>query len=372
MFFPIGFNLPFFRFPFVTVAWTILSVAIFFVISSKDAESYRSQNAVTSTSNSAPSEIRHWDIKDSATYQMAFIPAAHNQLWKYISYQFAHANFGHLLSNMWYLAVFGWILENALGPFLFLVMTLSLGALAVIPEFIFQVDPTMPIVGASGSVAVMMGAAATMFPRSKVRLLFTIIPMPNIPNSFFVPLRYLVYFWLVLQVSGLAMNTWLDPKPVAYATHLTGFALGLAFGLFFRMRHKENWLDIELSGKDLKNFYSGLEAYQRDLVEEGNLHLENISRKWPWVFTLQLKLFQIAVSHRQRDLAEKIWKPLSSGVLMLKRHREAEWALQEYVKAFGDLPQLQVQERVMLSRLLRDHLPDESELAVRLNRIAAI
>jgi membrane associated rhomboid family serine protease len=309
---------------------------------------------------------------DSTTLQMAFVPADHNPTWKYFTYQFAHASFGHLLSNMWYLAVFGWILENALGSILFLTMTLSLGAIAVIPEFIFQVDPTIPIVGASGSVAVMMGAAAAMFPRSKVRLLFTIIPMPNIPNSFFIPLRYLIYFWLILQVSGLAMNVWVDPRPIAYATHLTGFALGLGFGLLFRLKHTESWLDIELSGRDLKDFYSGLKAYQLNLVDEGNHCLEQISRKWPWVFTLQLKLFQIAISHRQKDLAEKIWKPLSSGLLMLKRQREAEWALQEFIKAFGDLPQLQVQECVMLSRLLRGHLSEESELAIRLNRVATI
>lgn len=339
----------------------LASIAIFFFISAKD---HPAQNLSESEAKTS--------FKNSVTYQMAFVPAEHNPTFKYISYQFAHANFGHLLSNMWYLAVFGWILENALGPLLFLVMSLSLGALAVIPEFIFQVDPTMPIVGASGSVAVMMGAAATMFPRSKVRLLFSLVPLPNIPNSFFVPLRYLVYFWLVLQVSGLAMNLWVDPRPVAYATHLAGFSLGLAFGFIFRLRHKENWLDIELSGRDLKDFYSGLSAYQQNQTDQGNSYLESISRKWPWVFTLQLKLFQIAVANRQHDLAEKIWKPLSLGLLNLRRHREAEWALQEFVKAFGDLPKLQVQERVMLSRLLRDHLADESDLAVRLSRIATV
>lgn len=356
MFLPIGFNLPFYRFPFVTVTWLLVSVALFFVVTTSEIQQHAGLLTVDT-------------FHQSLTFKMAVIPAEANAFYKYFSYQFVHASLGHLVSNMWYLLIFGWIVENALGGLLFLSMSLVLGALAVSPEFIFQANPNIPIVGASGSVAVMMGAAAALFPRSKVKLLFAFIPLPNMPSSFFIRLRYLVYFWLIFQVSGLAANLWMDPKPVAYATHLTGFSLGLLFGLILRSRKKQEWMDVELSGNDLKEFYSAIKAFHENQVHEGSLYIERISKKWPWLFTLQMKLFQVAVTHRQKDLAEQIFKNLSSTLVMLRRTKDAEWALSEFLKTFGTLPPLQIQERVLMTRLIKDAIPEDGELMLQLQSV---
>ncbi len=175
--------------------------------------------------------------QQTTTYQMAFIPAGENAFWKLLSYQFMHANWIHLISNLWYLAVFGWVAESLWGSKLYLVLSLIAGALAVLPERIFQLDPSLPIVGSSGAVAFAIGSLMGLSPQSKIKFLFSPIPIPEIPMTFWVQVKVLVYFWLFLQVTGLASNAWSDhPQPVAYATHLMGFLLGLLFAFFAHRR----------------------------------------------------------------------------------------------------------------------------------------
>lgn len=172
-------------------------------------------------------------LEETVTGAWAIIPAHSNAAWKFLGYQFFHSSLGHLISNVWYFAIFGWILESLVGPVAFLVSTVAAGAIAVLPEQIFQTNPNLPVVGASGAVAFSMGAVLALRPESQIRFWLALIPMPHFPNTFMVPIRYLIYFWLLLQVSGLAMNQWVSPEPVAYATHLFGFGLGmLAAGLF--------------------------------------------------------------------------------------------------------------------------------------------
>ncbi|MBN8554563.1 MAG: rhomboid family intramembrane serine protease [Deltaproteobacteria bacterium] len=356
MFLPIGSNLPFFKFPVVTVCWILASLFLFSMVTTPELQ----QNSQIKT------EAQIKEFHKTLTYQMSFIPAETQPTWKYFSYQFIHANWGHLVSNMWYLAIFGWILENALGGGLFLFLTLAFGALAVFPEFIFQADPHMPIVGASGAVAFMMGAAVSLFPKAKVKLLFSLVPLPNIPTSFFFPLRYLVYFWLIMQVSGLARNAWLEPTPVAYATHLAGFSFGLIAGALLSLRRKEKWIDVELSGKDLKEFYASLSAYQQQQFEEANQNFEKLSKKWPWMIRFQIQLFHIAISHKQKDLAEKIWKNMMPQLLMMRRAQDAELALREFLMTFGELPPLLVQERILITKLLKSRSATAEELSLRL------
>lgn len=340
MFIPIGSNLPLFRFPVVTMGWIFVSTVFFFYVA-----------------RTGHSEI---------SYQMSVIPAETNPIWKYFSYQFTHASFGHLLSNMWYFGIFGWILENAIGGPLFLGMTLLFGAVAVLPEVVFQSDLSVPIIGASGAVAFTMGTATALFPKSRVKLLFMLIPLPNFPNSIFVPIRYLVYFWLMMQVSGLAMNAWLPPKPVAYATHLAGFGLGLLVGLVMHFWKKDQYVDVELSGGDLKDFYAGLKAFQAEQFETANRTFDHISNRHPWTLRLQMQLFHTALIYRQKNLAEQIWRRTIPSLLMLRRTHDAEKALRSFWAAFHEMPPLLVQERVKLKHLLKSHLKDDEEINMQL------
>gem|GEM_PF-900632 len=340
MFLPIGSNLPYFRIPIATISWLFLSCFIYWFVTRGDL-----------------SLLQHSDvanIRTTLTYQWAIVPAAHNPYWKFFTYQFVHGSVSHLLANMWYFIIFGWILENALGWPVFLLLTLFGGAVAILPELVVQSNQNLPIIGASGAIAFIMGVVALMFPRAKIRLLFLFLPIKNSPASFFIPLRYLVYFWLLMQASGLAFSLWVSPRPIAYATHINGFFLGSVVGLvlYFVRRRKEKFIDIDLSGKDLKRFYYGMKAYQEKEFGRANEILQELSDANPWMVNLQVQLLQQALQQDQKFLAQHIWNNALPPLLAFKRTKDVKRAVENYKQRFGELPELAVQQRIKLSQLL--------------------
>jgi len=291
----------------------------------------------------------YWETN---TFQFSIVPGEQNSFWKFFSYQFLHTSWGHLISNLWYLAIFGWILESALGPILFGFLTLGGGALAVLPERFLQANPLLPVVGASGAVAFAMGAVFALYPGSRVRLLWTIIPIKSFPATIFLPIRYLVYFWLFLQISGLAESVWINPTSVAYATHLFGFALGAIVGFGFRQLRVENFFDVDLMGKDLQGFYSALKSYAIGQTEQATESLQVLCQKHPSRIHLQRRIFEIAVAHGQKDLAGLAWKTLLPERLVLRKSAEIESSLRLYFTKFAEAPPLEIQERLRIRKVL--------------------
>jgi len=326
VFLPIGSNLPFFRLPIVTIGWIGICTFLFMFFVQVDLM-----------------QMRAWGdsvFSASLTYRWAVVPSEGFSVSKLISYQFVHASWAHLLANMWYLIVFGWILENAWGAAKFAGFVLVGGAVAVIPEIYVQGEFSQPIVGASGSAAFILGACAAMYPWAKIRMLFLLIPVPNTPSSFFIPLRYLIYFWLALQVSGLAAHFWVEPRPVAYTTHLTGFGIGLVVGLYFYWRRQEKFVDVDLSGRDLTQYYDALKNYQARQVEEANASVSQISQKHPWALNLQMQLYQLSLKFKQRHLAEDLFNQNVAGLVQNRRLKDLKASLDRFRESFGELPQL--------------------------------
>lgn len=328
MFLPVGFNLPFFRIPWVTLGWAAVCIVLF-------------------------ASLQLIETGEKILHELSVVPAVTNPFWHFFSYQFAHASWGHLVANLWYLFIFGWILENALGPLRFLISTLIFGGLAVTPEIIFQANPWMPIVGASGSVAYMMGATVALFPLSKVRLLFAFIPLPQIPMTFYLPVRYLAYLWLLMQVSGLAASVWLEPRPVAYATHLAGFGFGFLMGQVFRWGRKDHYVDIDLTGGDLKTFYQTLKNYQTGLTEEANLDLEKLSKKHSWFVSLQVQFLKTSILYQQRALSNQLWRQVFPSLMLTRSRQQIRQVMLAYLYSFQEMPPMEVEERNQMLQILK-------------------
>lgn len=282
-------------------------------------------------------------FESSWTYRWAVVPSQGLQVWQLLTYQFVHASWAHLISNMWYLLIFGWILENAWGPLRYLVFVLLAGALAVIPEIFVQGQQSAPIVGASGSGAFLLGACVALFPLSKIKMLFLVIPVPQLPTTFFIPLRYLVYFWLLIQVSGLATHFWVEPKSVAYTTHLAGFGLGLLIGFLFYLRRSETYEDIDLSGRDLDHFYSALKSLQKNQQSEAEALLIELSEKHSQSFGLQSQLYSLALRKSLRSLAHALLDSTPEGDSHFRPFKKLKRDLESYRSHFGEFAQLSPQ-----------------------------
>ncbi len=138
---------------------------------------------------------------------------------------FLHGSWLHVLGNMLFLWIFGNNVEERMGPVGYAVFYLVAGFVAALTHIATQVTSTVPVVGASGAIAGVMGAYLVLFPRARV---LTIIPL-----FIFFPLVYLPA-WLVL-LGWLALQFFTNPNTgVAVGAHIGGFIFGAALGLFLR------------------------------------------------------------------------------------------------------------------------------------------
>ena len=88
---------------------------------------------------------------------------------------FMHAGWMHLGGNVWFLWIFGNNVEDHLGPVKYLLFYLAGGIVASVAHVAVQPDSTIPVVGASGAVAAVMGAYGVWFPNAPIRTFVVII-----------------------------------------------------------------------------------------------------------------------------------------------------------------------------------------------------
>lgn len=141
------------------------------------------------------------------------------RLLEFITYQFAHMSWQHLLGNMAFLYVFGNSVEDRMGSLGYLFFYLAGGVLAGVGHAC--VEPS-PVLGASGAVCAVTGAYLALFPLSRVTVAFLFVF-----GSFEVPTLWLV----VLQAALDGVMQLAGQAGVAYLAHLTGYAFGFAVAL---------------------------------------------------------------------------------------------------------------------------------------------
>jgi membrane associated rhomboid family serine protease len=146
------------------------------------------------------------------------------------THMFLHSGWLHLIANMWTLWIFGDNVEDVMGPFKFLVFYLlcGLGALAV--HMFTNPSSTIPVVGASGAIAGVMGAYFFLYPHAKV---VTFLPILIIPFIFELPAVFYLGAWFMTQVlSGMLAPA--GGGGVAWWAHIGGFVVGMLLLRFFR------------------------------------------------------------------------------------------------------------------------------------------
>jgi membrane associated rhomboid family serine protease len=154
----------------------------------------------------------------------------------YISFlttMFLHGGWLHFLGNMWFLKIFGSKVEDRMGHSRFLIFYLLSGISASLFYIYFSPRSSMPVIGASGAIAGVMGAYYVMFPRAKI---LTVIPIFIFPLFIEVSAFFFLGWWFLLQLfSGTV--TMVLPKTgggVAWWGHIGGFIAGIVLVFFFR------------------------------------------------------------------------------------------------------------------------------------------
>ena len=142
--------------------------------------------------------------------------------WAVVFSMFFHGGLLHLGGNMLFLWVFGNNIEDHLGPLRYLAFYLIAGIVATGAHVLVQPASTIPLVGASGAVAGVMGAYLIWFPNARVLTAFFVFFIQE------VTAKWVLGFWFISQffVNPNAGEAWM--------AHVGGFVFGVAIGLVVR------------------------------------------------------------------------------------------------------------------------------------------
>jgi membrane associated rhomboid family serine protease len=144
----------------------------------------------------------------------------------FLTATFMHGGWLHIIFNMWTLLIFGDTLEERIGSFQFLVFYLSCAVLSTYAHGYFNPESQVPVIGASGAIAGVIGAYAASFPTARITLL---VPVVIIPLIFTVPALAYAGVWFGIQ---LLQGAWEALRPsmgggIAWWAHIGGFVSGL-------------------------------------------------------------------------------------------------------------------------------------------------
>jgi len=141
-----------------------------------------------------------------------------------ITSMFMHGSWMHIIGNMVFLWAFGPEIEDAMGHWRYLVFYFAGGLVAMIAQVATDPHSTVPILGASGAIAAVMGAFLVTYPRDQIRsLLFIFIFV----RTTFVPAALLIGFWFLVQLFDAGSVTTEQTGGVAYLAHVGGFIFGV-------------------------------------------------------------------------------------------------------------------------------------------------
>ncbi|HXH11403.1 MAG TPA: rhomboid family intramembrane serine protease [Alphaproteobacteria bacterium] len=163
------------------------------------------------------------------------------RLFPLFTSMFLHGGWVHLLGNMLYLWIFGDNIEDRLGHARFLLFYLLCGLAAALAQIYLNPTSRIPMVGASGAIAGVLGGYLLLFPHSRV---LALVPVFFFLHFIEIPAFVFLIFWFLMQfLSGAASiaPTQETVGGVAWWAHIGGFVSGLALAYVFPKRKRQVW-----------------------------------------------------------------------------------------------------------------------------------
>jgi membrane associated rhomboid family serine protease len=203
MFIPLRDENPTSRRPYVTLALIAVNVVVFFL----GAFSPQGIQLSVLRFGAIPYEITHFHSLGQALR----VPP----LLALLTSLFVHGSLFHLLGNMLYLWIFGNNIEDVLGAFRFTLFYFACGLAAGLTQVAATPGSRLPMIGASGAIAGVLGAYWILFPRARVLTWVFLFIVP-------VPAGIVLGLWFVLQLLNVGMG-----GGVAWFAHIGGFLAGI-------------------------------------------------------------------------------------------------------------------------------------------------
>jgi membrane associated rhomboid family serine protease len=263
--------------------------------------------------------------ESSILQRYAFVPA-HPDLMAYLTANFLHGGWLHLIGNMWFLWLAGFVLEDAWGRGIYLISYVIAGAVALQFHSWIHTGSLVPTLGASGAVAALMGAFLVRFPKIKIEMLWIFIPFRM--HRFYASAYWLLSLWLLIEVvHGLLFG---GQSGVAHWAHVGGFLFGACIALILRYTGIEHAVNIAIENQlnpntdpEIRRAYGFLDNKQVDnaisvlqnsiAIDPASINAWNLLRDIYW---------------QKQDYPAYHQATLKSIELHLKAHNEA--ALHDY------------------------------------------
>ena len=164
-------------------------------------------------------------------YRFGFIPADFSIITIFTS-MFLHGGISHIMGNMWFLWVFGDNVEGVLGHLKYAIFYLMCGLAATISQLLINPNSTIPMVGASGAIAGVLGMYMIRFPHARVHVFAFIIIFFT---TFRVPAMFVLGFWFFNQLTNGFGSLGFDTTGgVAWFAHIGGFIAGVMLNQAFK------------------------------------------------------------------------------------------------------------------------------------------
>jgi membrane associated rhomboid family serine protease len=182
----------------------------------------------------------------SLVARYAFFPS-HPTWISYLTANFLHGGWLHLIFNMWFLWLAGAVLEDVWGRPIYAAFYLISGVVALWAYALVYPHGLIPVIGASGAIASLMGAFLVRFPKSRIHLgFFYWIVRPRLVR-FQMPAYAVLPLWLGLQFFwGMLAG---ESGGVAYWAHIGGFGFGVILALLLRYSGIEHKVDKAIEAK---------------------------------------------------------------------------------------------------------------------------
>jgi len=232
--FPLRDDVPSRHFPLVTVSIVVVNVVIFLF------------------------QVLAGPAASSIAELFGIVPARITTQWlnplvllTLFSSMYLHGGWAHLIGNMWYLWIFGDNVEDRMGRGRFFIFYTLCGLVAGLLQIVAAPRSTIPMIGASGAIAGVLGAYLLLFPRARVS---TLVPLFFFIRIIWLPAIVVLGSWFVIQLfNGLAsLNVVVQTGGVAWWAHIGGFVAGMALLPVFRRRDIQPPLRRPTSGHDAR------------------------------------------------------------------------------------------------------------------------
>lgn len=212
--------------------------------------------------------------------------------------QFLHEGWLHLIFNMWFLWLVGGNIEDRWGRILFPLFYLASGVVAALAHRAAAPESTIPLIGASGAVAGVMGAFLVRHSKAWIVFWAWIV----VPFRFRAPAFLMLPLWLFFEVAeGLVFGS---VSSVAHWAHVGGFGFGVVVALVVWKSGLERRIDIAIDGvpPELAELSRAITLTNQGHAEEALAILRGLEAEQPKNVDIQVAIVRAARAGNQRAL----------------------------------------------------------------------